>query len=630
MDNSASSLSLPQVRAAVRRRALPALLVLVGIATAAIVAAVVWPPTYSSTGTILIEQQELPSDLVRSTVSTYASQRVQIIAQRVMTTQNLMGIIERYNLYPDMRRRKPREEVVEAMRKATSLQMISADVIDPRNGTPTKATIAFSLTYSNGSPQLAAQVANELVSLYLQQNIEQREKTAQDAVSFLSGESERLSHDIDSLQAKIATFKAKNADDLPELSQLNMANLNRSQDEILATDTQLQSTEQQLVFLDAQLAQINPTSQIYDSTGQRVQSPADLLKTLRSEYDRAAALYAPDYPDVVRLKREIAGLEATVKKEPSGTTVKDTSAADDRRQLQDAQTQLDAAKHRYAPDHPDVIRLQKLVDALQQKVRAEPLTAETAAQDGAAATAPGAVPAVGSTAAQNPAPGQTGADDSSILGPNPGADNPTYIQLRAQRQAALDERKALQDKRTKLQAQYDDYEQRLARTPAVEREYSEMLRDLSSAQAQYAEMRRKQMEADIADNLETERKGERFSLIEPPIVPEEPASPNRLLIIIFGLVAGIGAGVGTVVLLEAMDGSVRGRQDLQVLVSVPPLAVIPHMLNSVDLAMQRRRRRYALFGTFAGLVLAVVAVHLFYRPLDVLWAVALRHLGIQT
>ncbi len=580
--------------AAVRRRALPALSAFVAVAAGAVTAAVVWPPTFSSTGTILIEQQELPSDLVRSTVSTYASQRIQVIAQRVMTTENLMGIIQRYNLYADLRRREPREEVVATMRKATNLQMISADVIDPRNGQPTKATIAFSLTYSNRSPQLAAQVANELVSLYLQQNIETREKTAQDAVSFLQSESSRLSHDIDAQQAKIAAFKRKNENDLPELSQLNLTDLNQTQNEILETDTQIQSLEQQLIFLDSQLAQINPTAQVYDSTGQRVQSPEDLLKSLRSQYARDSALYAPDFPDVVREKREIAALEKSVHGEQPQSIANDL-----RRQLEDARTQLDDAKHRYAPDHPDVIRLQKLVDALQTKVQEA------------------GKPATGGAA--------KGATD-----PSAGADNPTYVQLRTQREAALDQKKALEDKRAVLQARYDDYERRLARTPAVEREYSEMLRDLASDQSQYAEIRQKLMEADIADNLETERKGERFTLIEPPLVPEEPASPNRPLIVIFGFIAASALALGMILLLESVDGSVRSRQDLQQLVSVPPLAIVPIMLTSIDHAARRRRRWYALGGAAATLVLAVLAVHLFYRPLDVLWAIALRQLGVQT
>ena len=584
--------------AAARRRAVPALATFAAIAVGAITAAAVWPPTYSSTGTILIEQQELPADLVRSTVSTYASQRIQVIAQRVMTTENLMGIIQRYNLYSELRAHKPREEVVATMRRATNLQMISADVIDPRDGHPTKATIAFSLSYSNRSPELAAQVANELVSLYLQQNIEARQKSAQDAVSFLQGESTRLSEEIDGLQSKIAVFKGKNANDLPELSQLNLTQLNQTQNAMLETDTQLQSLQQQLIYLDSQLAQINPTAQIYDSTGQRVQSPQDLLKSLRSQYARDSALYAPEHPDVVRLKREIAALEASTQGEKPQGVVNDY-----RRQLEDAQTQLDDLKHRYAPDYPDVIRSQRLVDTLRQKLA-------DASRGSGSAPATAAAP--------------------SPIDPGYGADNPSYIELRTQREAVADQRKALEEKRVTLQGRYDDYERRLARTPAVEREYAELLRNYSSAQNQYADGRRKLTEANVADNLETERKGERFTLIEPPLAPEQPASPNRPLVVIFGIVAALAAALGITAMLEALDGSVRGRQDLQRLVSVPPLAVIPHMVNSVDRALQRQRRRYALFGTIAGLALVVVAVHLFYRPLDVLWAIALRQFGIQT
>src|SRR5262249_47379140 len=136
------SFNLSKAWSVLRRRSVPALALLFLVGAAALTTAYVWPPTYSSTGTILIEQQELPTDLVRSTVSTYASQRVQIITQRVMTSENLLGIIDRYKLYADIRGRKPREEVISQMRRAVRLQMISADVIDPRSGSPQKATIA--------------------------------------------------------------------------------------------------------------------------------------------------------------------------------------------------------------------------------------------------------------------------------------------------------------------------------------------------------------------------------------------------------------------------------------------------------------------------------------------------------
>ena len=75
--------------------------------------ALLLPPTFRSTGTILIEQQEIPTDLVRSTVTSYADERVQIISQRVMTTQNLLEIIRRYDLYQRLQKRESREKVIE-------------------------------------------------------------------------------------------------------------------------------------------------------------------------------------------------------------------------------------------------------------------------------------------------------------------------------------------------------------------------------------------------------------------------------------------------------------------------------------------------------------------------------------
>src|SRR5215472_6890492 len=322
-----------------RRRSKPFLLAGAAALLLAVLAALFWPPRYTATGVILIEQQELPSDLVRSTVSSYASQRIQVISQRVMTTENLMGIIQRYNLYADRRKRRPREEVVKEMRSDTALQMISADVIDPRDGRPTKATIAFSIAYSSPSPELASKVANELVSLYLQQNIESREQSSRDAALFLTGESARLLKEIKELQAKIADFKAQHADELPELTQLNLQKMQHTQDEIRDTDAELRSLDQQITYLDAQLAQINPTAQVYASTDERVQSPADRLKYVRTEYARALALYAPDHPDVRRLKREMEGLEAAA---AAGADT-NSAANDDRRQLEEAQTELASA-----------------------------------------------------------------------------------------------------------------------------------------------------------------------------------------------------------------------------------------------------------------------------------------------
>ena len=65
------------------------------------------PATYKSEGLILIESQEIPSDLIRSTVTSYADQRIEVIKQRIMTTTKVMALVEKYNLYPELRKKSP-------------------------------------------------------------------------------------------------------------------------------------------------------------------------------------------------------------------------------------------------------------------------------------------------------------------------------------------------------------------------------------------------------------------------------------------------------------------------------------------------------------------------------------------
>src|SRR5580700_7831606 len=159
-------------------------------------AAVLLPATYRAMATILIEQQEIPQELVRSVITSFADQRVQVISQRVMTTQNLLSLIELYNLYPDIREKQPREVLLAKMRKDIGMHMISADVIDPRSGRPTQATIAFSVSYQSRSPDLALKVANDLTSLYLNENLSSRTQLGRQTAAFFSEEAARQAEHI--------------------------------------------------------------------------------------------------------------------------------------------------------------------------------------------------------------------------------------------------------------------------------------------------------------------------------------------------------------------------------------------------------------------------------------------------
>src|ERR1700744_869310 len=543
------------------------------LALLTIVAGVVWPPTYRTGATILIEQQEIPQELVRSAITSFADQRVQIISQRVMTTMNLMSLIERYNLYPKIRETEPREVLLLKMRNDIALKMISADVIDPRSGRPTQATIAFSISYQNRSPDLTLKVANDLTTLYMNENLASRTQMAEQTTAFFADEAAKQQARIIEIDKQLADYKQKHQDSLPELSQLNLQISDRTEAELRDAENRIANIDSQQVLLRAQLAQLNPTSQVYSDTGQRVMGVEDRLKSLKSQLAGLRARYAPDHPDVVNIEREIAGREKEAKQKDGTSDVV--------RRLGEAQAQLSRAQEKYTAEHPDVVRLTHLVAELQKELAAAP------AQE--------------------------------IRKIEEHADNPVYIQVKGQLDALIGERQSADVKRNELQSKLDDYERRMAKAPAVERDFRELARELDSAQLKYQQIRAKQGDVQVSENLETQRKGERFTMIEPPLPPEKPVSPNRILILVMGFVSSLAAGLCAVLLRESSDPSVRGPGDLRRLLSVAPLAAIPIISTQAEIRRRRRATLYSWQGAIVGLIGLGLCVHFLVRPLDVLW-----------
>jgi polysaccharide biosynthesis transport protein len=582
----ATGFDLRELFKMVARRRGPALISIAAGLALALLLALFLPARYQSTATILIEQQELPSDLVRSTVTSYADQRVQVISQRVMTTETLLRLINRFGLYADDRGGESREELIARMRSDINFRMISADVIDPRSGRPTAATIAFAVSYTSSDPEKAARVANELTSLYLNENLTQRARLAEDASAFLRAEGDRHNQRIADLESKLAEFKEKHADTLPELSQFNLELLDRAEQQLRQLETQASSLDQQRVFLEAQLAQLKPNSVMYSESGERILTSSDRLKMLRSQLASAEALYGSDHPDIARLKREISGLEG-----------QDTGLADHNdlaRDLENVRAQNAAAAQRYAPDHPDRVRLARELAALEARVAAAP-----------------AAPAAS-------------AEFKPVSG-----DNPAFVQIQAQLSASLNDRRALGGQIAQLRAETAEYRRKISVSPQIEREYRELSRDYDNARLKYADIRAKQMEAQTAQNLETDRKGERFTLIEPPMLPEKPVSPNRGALLILGIVLSALFAAGLVWLLERLDTTVRGRKDLLQLLGVPPLAIVPRIITAADRSLSRRRDRLtAVTASVLGFALMLASAHIFVRPLDALWFVVVRKLGI--
>ena len=577
---------LSQYLRALRRRWRPATLTLVLVFGIGAAASILLPAKYRSSATILIEQQEIPQDFVRSMITSFASQRIELISQQVMTTNNLLDIVNRYDLYADDRRTKPREVIIERMRENVGMNMISADVVDPRSGRPMQATIAFNVSFTDNRPQTAQRVANELTTLYLNRNLESRTEKASETADFLQAEADRLSEEIAAKEAELAVFKEANMNSLPELTQFNMAALDRAEIELREVQRQIRVIEERKIYLESELTQIDPYGPLFTSAGQRILSPTDRIKALSSEIASLSGVYGEQHPALVRRELELEALMA----ETGGSAGQLEALGREQAELEG---ELSALRETYTDAHPAVQRLDRRLESVRERLR----------------------------------DAQSNAEADELIA-NLAPENPAYIQLATQLEAATTEQDSLFERVSQLQARIGELDARLTATPQIEREYQEFVRQIQNSRMKFTEVRAKELEARLAENLEIGRQGERFTLIEPPLPPQKPVSPNRPMLLGVSLFLGIIASLGFVAVVEMLDTSVRDRDGLEEILGAMPLGAVPAFRTNAELRHARRVRLGATTGAAFAAVLAAYAVHEFYRPLDVIWYVVLRKMGV--
>jgi len=573
--------SLSDYVALVRRRRMTILLVSASLLTASVALAFLLPAVYRSTATILIEEQEIPPDLVRSAIATYADQRIETIKQQVLSRSTLWRIVEQYDLYKKLRKRSPTEEVLNRFIKDIQIDVMNVKVIDRRTQNPTQATIAFTLAYDGESPELAQKVANELTSLFLGENLKTRERHAQETTAFLKRESENLARHIQEVEEKIARVKQRAEGALPELVQLNMQLMNQAQRELIDADRDIRSLRERKTYLEGELATLKPHTPIITASGERLLDTGERLKALRAKYASESAYLAPEHPDIIKMKQELSSLE----KEQGGSDGRDELS----KRLMAERAALADLRERASDSHPDVVRAQDVVASLERELQA-------ATKHAASAT-----------------------------GVKP--ENPAYINIQSQLASTTASLQALEAARADLKRRLAEYAKRLESTPSIEPEYLDLTRDRENSVRRYQEITSRLMEAQVSAELEVQRKGERFSLINPPELPEKPDRPNRLAILLLGVFLALTGGIGSGVAAENLDRTIYTADQLGRVMRSVPLVAIPYLpLEEEVMRLGRRRTAVGLAG-LGVVVVGFLVVHLTWMPLDVLWFTILRKLG---
>lgn len=263
------------------------------------------PPVYESSGTILVESQQISPDLVAANNNTFADERIEVIRQRVMTREHLEAIIDKYNLFSSEIRRLSVTEKIDEMRNAITVSLVSAAV--KGRG---EVTIAFRVGFEHKQPEVATQVANELVTLFLDENIKQRTERASETTEFLTQEADKLRVELEVLENRLADFKQAHSNALPEHQELRMNMLSRAETELKEVDRDYKAAREELRFneLEVKSASAGVVSKS-GASGSAASQPQD-LDSLKAEYTRLLSLYTEAHPDVRAVKRKITALEA--------------------------------------------------------------------------------------------------------------------------------------------------------------------------------------------------------------------------------------------------------------------------------------------------------------------------------
>lgn len=360
-------LSFSDYLAIVRRRFLLIALTVVSVSVLAILVAVLIPPVYQSSGTILIESQEIPTDLVQASVTTYADERIEIIKQRVMTRDNLIKIIDKYHLYEKDRKSLTVSELTDLLRTNIAVDLLSADV---KSNQKSKATIAFKVSFDGRYPDVTNKVTNELVTLFLDENIKARTKRASETTDFLNQEADKLQVELEKTENQVAAYKQQNASALPEHKALQMSSYEGTQIALRETERDYKATQDELSNLDIDLSAAKAGIGSYG--GANSSSPVAELEKLKTEYTKLSGIYKENHPTLRNLRSKIETLEKSGSA-PSKTDSKTQPVM----QASDfmtakVQAKIDSAKSRLASLSQQRAGLQGKLGQLERQIMQSP------------------------------------------------------------------------------------------------------------------------------------------------------------------------------------------------------------------------------------------------------------------
>lgn len=342
---------------------------------------------YKSGTLILVEEPTMPKNYVVPNVNDDLQGRLQSISQQILSRTRLLLIVDNLNLYngKDQAKLTP-DDKVERMRKD-----IDIDLVRDRDN----SINAFKISFSASSPLIAQQVTGKLTHLFIDENLKVREQQSEDTTHFIQSQLETARDTLAKQEAKIRDFQAAHQGELPTQQTTNLQILSGLQAQFQSEQDALNNAKQQRVYAQTLVDQYRTLQMSTRHTADG--SPSGLpgidaqLDKLKSQLAELSSHYTDNYPDVQRLKREIAKAEknrdnviASLKSKPADPEAADSShdAIDptESAPLLQLQGQLRASQNEIVNREQAIADLKSRIGEYQRRLNSEPASEQQLAE----------------------------------------------------------------------------------------------------------------------------------------------------------------------------------------------------------------------------------------------------------
>jgi len=501
------------------------------------------PTIYKAEALVLVDSQKIPERYVSSTISADLTDRLATITQQILSTSRLKKVIADFDLYHQQRQTMSEEDVVLKMRKDIEVT-VEKGWADNKPDKPG----AFHVSYMGTDPITVAEVANRLANLFIEENLRTREFQAEGTSQFIQSQLQEAKKRLDVLEAAVTRYKIEHNGELPEQSAAVQATLSSLQTELQGNQDAINRAQQSKIMTQDSLSMAESTE-------------AALREAAKDARARAAQL-----PAAVLMR------QATDPNTPAPESSGDLKA------------KLEIMRMRYSDDYPDVKRLRDRIARVEAaeaaEAKARPKT--SAASGSTSAVAVPAAPPVSL--------------DPELLRAHERTES-----LKTQLTLTDREIATRNSERQRILGQIAQYQRRLESLPVREQQMAGLLRDYEIAKQNYQSLLDKKLAAEMSTDMERRQKPERFTLLDPAVIPDEPYKPNRPLL------NGLGAAFA---LLLAMAFAAGKEMKSNVLLGewelpkdIPVLGRVPHIeVDGADRALpgggrRPRRRRLALVSS---------------------------------